>query len=200
MFANDNEVYSNIRALPDSDVLIAQATNDGFTLKQFYKMETNANEIHYENYGSWNPQSGIIDERETKIISRRRGNLHGKLITSSFVHLDKNSKNHLTDFVDKNVDSILKANYILVNIVLDKLNATKKDVFQYTWGYYNETTKKWSGMVGDIVTNGTDIGGDLIGKRYQIVNLTFNELSRNSTFHFFRSNALLGLPAIQHSN
>lgn len=159
MFVNDDKVFGNIRALADSDVLIAKATNGGFTLKQFYKPETDSREIYYENYGSWTLQSGITDERETKIISRRRQNLRGKTLTSSYVHLDKNSKNHLTDFVDKNVDSLMKLNYIMLNDVLDKMNATKKDIFQGSWGYYNERTKKWSGMVGDMVHKGADIGG-----------------------------------------
>jgi hypothetical protein len=161
MFVDDDEVSNGVQALPDSDVLIAQATNDGFALKQFYKTETNSREIHYENYGSWSIKSGIVDERESKIISRRRANLRGKLITSSYVLLDKNSKNHLTDYVDKNVDSIMKLNYMAVNDVLDKINATKKDLFQMTWGYYNERTKKWSGMVGDIIHRGAEIGGEI---------------------------------------
>jgi hypothetical protein len=159
MFADDMNVCSSIEALPDSDVLIAQPANDGFALNQFYKTETNAMEIHYEKYGSWSSERGIIDERESKIISRRRGNLRGKLITSSYVLLDRNSENHLTDFVDKNVDSISKSSYLVVDAVLDKLNATKKDFFKDTWGYFDEKTKKWSGMVGDIIDNGADIGG-----------------------------------------
>jgi hypothetical protein len=159
MFADDMNVCSSIQALPDSDVLIAHTTNDGFALNQFYKTETNAMEIHYENYGSWSLERGIVDERESKIISRRRGNLRGKLITSSYVLLDRNSENHLTDFVDKNIDSISKSSYLVVSAVLEKLNATKKDSFQTTWGYFNEGTQKWSGMVSDIVDNGADIGG-----------------------------------------
>lgn len=159
LFVENDKVLNSIRALTDSDVLIAQATNDGFALKQFYKIEENSNEIHYENYGSWSPQSGIVDERSQKIISRRRENLRGKLITTSYVMLNKDSRNHLTDFVDKNVDSIMKVNYIIVNSVLDRLNVTRKELFPGTWGYYNVKTKKWSGMVGDIAHNGADIGG-----------------------------------------
>lgn len=159
MFVEDDKVLNNVRALPDSDVLIAQATNDGFALKQLYRTDESSDETHYENYGLWSEQSGIVDERSSKIISRRRANLGGKLITSSYVALNKNSRNHLTDFVDKNVDSILKLNYIIVNTVLDKLNATKRDLFQGTWGYYNAKTRKWSGMVGDIIDKGADIGG-----------------------------------------
>lgn len=160
MFAENDKVWNNIRALTDSDVLIAQATNDGFALKQFYKIDEHSNEIHYENYGSWSSQSGIVDERSTKIISRRRENLRGKVITSSYVALNKDSRNHLSDFVNKNTDTILKLNYIIVNTMLDKLNCTKKELFQSTWGYYNPKSKKWSGMVGDVVHKGADIGGE----------------------------------------
>lgn len=167
MFVEDDKVLNSIRALPDSDVLIAEATNDSFVLKQFYKIDDNSTEIYFENYGVWNSaQSGIIDQRTTKIISRRRVDLKGKLMTTSYVALNKNSLNHLTDFVDKNIDSILKVNYIIVNSVLDMMNVTRKELFQSTWGYYNAKSKKWSGMVGDIVHKGADIGGE--NKRKQL--------------------------------
>ncbi|CRL01901.1 CLUMA_CG015435, isoform A, partial [Clunio marinus] len=159
MFVENNKILHHIKALVDSNVILAETTNDGFGLKQFYKIDEESNEIYFENYGSWDSKSGIVDERSTKIISRRRENLHGKLITSSYVALNKSSRNHLADFVDKSVDSILKYNYIMVNSVLDKLNVTKKELFQDTWGYYNVKTKNWSGMIGDIVYNGADIGG-----------------------------------------
>lgn len=164
MFAandGDDKVLSTFRALADSDVLIAQATNDGFALRQFYKIDGNSSEIHYENYGRWSAQSGIVDERSTKSISRRRENLRGKLITSSYVALNKDSRNHLADFVDKNIDSVLKLNYIMLNAVLDKFNVTRKEVFQGTWGYFNARSKKWTGMVGDLVHKGVDIGGKM---------------------------------------
>ncbi|CRK99425.1 CLUMA_CG012625, isoform A [Clunio marinus] len=165
IFVENNEVLRHIRALTDSDVLIAQIINDGFNLKKFYKIEEESSEIYCESYGSWSMQSGIKDERIMKVISQKRENLHGKLITSSYVALNKSSRNHLTDFADKNVDSILKYNYIIINSILDKLNVTKKELFQGTWGYYNVKTKKWSGMVGDIVHKGADIGGKIKRKK-----------------------------------
>lgn len=127
-----------------------------YNLKQFYKID---DKIYFEHYGIWSAKSGLSDERETHVIARRRANLHGKLITSSYVHLNKTSRQHLTDYVDKHVDSITKVNYLLINTILDTLNVTKKEIFQMTWGYYNIRTKKWSGMVGDIVHKGTDVGG-----------------------------------------
>lgn len=162
----------SIEALVDSDVLIPQASNDGsvsgghddvtvakYNLKQFYKIEENSHEIYYEHYGMWSSQSGIVDERKSTVISRRRVNLHGKLITSSYVYLNASSRAHLMNFVDKHVDSILKLNYMMVNTILDTMNVTKKELFQMTWGYFNARSRKWSGMVGDLVHNGADIGG-----------------------------------------
>lgn len=172
MFTANDAILREIPALVDSDILIPQASNGGsvsgskngddtaaFALKQFYKIEQNSDEIYYEHYGMWSLQSGIVDERKSTIISRRRANLYGKLITTSYVHLNRSSRAHLMDFVDSNVDSILKVNYMMVNIVLDVLNVTRKELFQMTWGYYNARTKKWSGMMGDLAHNGADIGG-----------------------------------------
>jgi len=161
IFVENEQPLPLIRALTDSNIVIAlPTTDDGFDLKQFYKTDANSDEIRYERFGVWHPQSGgIVDERNTKIISRRRANLHGKLITSSYVALNKNSRNHLTDFREKQVDSIMKYNYLIVNAVLDVLNATKKELFVGTWGYYNARSKKWSGMMGDVVHKGVEIGG-----------------------------------------
>lgn len=158
----ENETsLQNIPAMTDSDVLLVLPTIDGFNLKQFYKNELNSSEIYHEHYGEWTPQMGIIDERTTKVISRRRSNLHGKLVTTSYVVTNKDSRKHLGDFVDKHIDSLLKVNYIIVNDVLDFLNVTRKDTFVGTWGFYNPKTKKWTGMVGDIEHKGADIGGNI---------------------------------------
>lgn len=163
MFLNNDEALREILALPDSDILIAKSTEKGvFALKQFYKVEPSSTEIHYEHFGEWNPVNGLIDERKVKIISRRRRNLHGKLMTVSYVHLNKASRNHLADFVDKQTDGLLKTNYIILNAVLDQLNVTRKEIFQSTWGYYNPKTRKWSGMIDDMINNGADIGGFII--------------------------------------
>lgn len=160
IFQKNDEFHNKVSSFPDSDILIANSTDDGgFILRQFYRTEPKSGEIIYEHFGLWTPHSGLIDEREVKINSRRRKNLLGKLMTVSYVHLDKASRNHLSDFVDTQTDALLKTNYIILNAVLDNLNVTKKELFQSTWGYYNPKTKKWSGMMRDIVEKGADIGG-----------------------------------------
>jgi hypothetical protein len=181
---NQNEnILRNVRALVDSDIIIPQTINhndsdsdadihvdvdvdddddEGYDLKQFYKIDKdNSGEIYYEHYGKWNRKQGFVDERVTKVIARRRGNIKGKLITASYVHLNRSSKDHLLDFVDKNVDSLMKMNYAIVDVAMEAINATKKDLFQLTWGYLNARTKKWSGMMGDVVHKGADIVGNL---------------------------------------
>lgn len=160
IFVDGDNVLSGIRALADSDVVIAEATNDGFSLKQFYKIESTSAEIIHERYGKWKPESGIVDERSSSVVSRRRMDLRGRTITSSYVATNSNSRNHLTDFVDKHIDGVSKLNYIVVNTVLDRLNASKKEYFHGTWGYFNAKSKTWDGMVGDLMHHGADIGGE----------------------------------------
>lgn len=173
IFGNDKEVLKRIRALADSDIMLAESTADGFNLQQFYKIDEESDEIYFETYGTWNSTSGIVDERSTKIISRRRENLRGKTITSSFVVLKNDSRNHLTDFADKNIDSMTKMNYLIVNSILDKLNVTRKELFQGTWGYYDKPTKQWSGVMGDLVYHRADIGGENKSKTFRIKFLSF---------------------------
>lgn len=184
---DSSSFHNKISSLPDSDILIAKASSSStiddsgeFVLQQFYKTEltsATAGEVNYEHFGKWTPLLGIIDERKIKVNSRRRRNLHGKLMTVSYVHLDKRSRNHLSDFVDTQTDSILKTNYIILNAILDNLNATKKELFQSTWGYYNPKTKKWSGMMGDIVHKGADIGGKIC--IIFVISLLSRKTSRN---------------------
>lgn len=38
------------------------------------------------------------------------------------------------------------------------LNASIIYFFVDTWGYYNETTKQWSGMIGNLVNNEAELG------------------------------------------
>jgi len=163
IFMENEKLLNGFRALVDSNIVIAlPASNESFALKQFYKLNADSSELYFENFGKWNEAGGIVDERDTRIISRRRSNLRGKLISASYVTLNRNSRNHLTDFREKQIDSITKYNYLVINTVLDVLNATRKELFVGTWGYYNARSKKWSGMMGDVVHKGVDMIGKLL--------------------------------------
>lgn len=160
IFAPNQSDLNSIPAQVDSNIAIIQSISNTteFHLKQFYKI---SNESFFEDFDTWNIQSGTSTNRKFQSISSARMNLRGALITSSHVQLDKRSTAHLDDFTDKHIDSIMRVNYQLINTMLEPLNVSKKHVFQNTWGYFNKETKMWSGMVGDVIHNGADIGGEL---------------------------------------
>ena len=40
------------------------------------------------------------------------------------------------------------------------LNATVNYTFVESWGYFNTETSEWSGMIGDLVGDRSEIGGN----------------------------------------
>lgn len=49
----------------------------------------------YENFGYWSLQTGLVDIRTTRILSRRRKNLKGHLLKAPMVFPHANSEKHL---------------------------------------------------------------------------------------------------------
>lgn len=149
--------FKSIPALIDSNIITAELSTN--TLSQFYKIEKDSKNIIKESFAELQANGELIDTRSVKSLSRRRQNLMGKTVTASHVLLNEDSKNHLTNFKQKNVDTITKMNYIIVKDLLDAINPTKKEVFRKTWGYENATTKIWNGIVGDLTQKRAEIGG-----------------------------------------
>lgn len=58
---------------------------------------------------------------------------------------------------DKHIDSIVKANYPLTNHLINFVNSTVEITVEYTWGYRNRTTGQWTGMIGKLVNNVSDL-------------------------------------------
>lgn len=46
----------------------------------------------YEEFGSWSPGGGLIDLRTTRILSRRRRNLHGHEFKATTVFMQEGSE------------------------------------------------------------------------------------------------------------
>lgn len=170
----DDDVITieELAVLPDSNVVIVDFIGDGnCILQQIYKIELTWTNI-YENYGFWNKTNGLTDLRSTNVLSRRRKNLKGKVLTASIVLTNNDTINHLTDYHNTYIDPITKSNYICVNDLMNSLNVSKKFIFTSTWGYFNKTTNRWSGMLRDIVENKADIGGTSIfmtGDRVEVI-------------------------------
>ncbi|GAB0093574.1 uncharacterized protein DMENIID0001_087340 [Sergentomyia squamirostris] len=154
------ELQGVMESLPlrlDSYVILAEVINSAnLSLKHVFKLNK---QINHEDYGGWSPSGGISDIRPTRILSRRRANLHGTRLSAAVVLTKEDSKNHLNDQKDRHIDSISKVNYQLTNILLDKLNATREFKWYKSWGHKNQTTGKFEGYIGDLAYSNVDIGG-----------------------------------------
>lgn len=53
----------------------------------------------YEDFGIWTNENGLVDSRQSRILSRRRQNLRGHRLIAPTVFLQKGSENH-TDLDD----------------------------------------------------------------------------------------------------
>lgn len=67
-----------------------------------------------EEFGSWAPQTGIHDNRSTRIISRQRKNQFGKQFVSSTVILSNDSLNHMDDYMYEKLSG--RINSIVINL------------------------------------------------------------------------------------
>jgi ionotropic glutamate receptor len=59
---------------------------------------------------------------------------------------------------DKHIDTITKVNYHLTNYLVEFLNASIEYSVVSTWGYQDNQTNEWSGMIGELVTKTADLG------------------------------------------
>jgi glutamate receptor, ionotropic, invertebrate len=112
-----------------------------------------------EDYGTWDPQNRLTDLRSSHILSRRRLNIRQSPMASSLVIRNEDTVNHLYDYQDRHVDSITKFTFQIIDITMRVMNASKTYHYVPIWGYLNQTTQKYSGMMGDLVDGVSDIGG-----------------------------------------
>lgn len=120
-----NRHYASLNTLrlrPDSDVTIVQydSTTLDYRLQQslyhrsigglffaltwssysfaVYKIHSTVEAITFEPFGRWSNETGLLDERSTRILSRRRRDLKGRTISVSMVLTNNDSINHLDDY------------------------------------------------------------------------------------------------------
>lgn len=99
------------------------------------------------------------NERGAVAISRQQApGLAGTLINASLVITHNDSMNHLTDYTDKHLDTISKVNYLLTNDLIVYLNATVHYSIVSSWGYLNNETGHWDGMIGELVRGEAQVG------------------------------------------
>lgn len=98
------------------------------------------------------------DWRATSMRRREQLGLQRYQINASLVITHNESMDHLSDYVDKHIDTISKVNYLLTNDVANFINATMNYRVVASWGYRDNDSGLWSGMIGELVTNQAQIG------------------------------------------
>nr|ALR72541.1 ionotropic receptor IR2 [Colaphellus bowringi] len=152
------ESFLSLDILVDSDVtLLEENKNKSVSATKIYKRHRN-HPLVIEKMGYWTKTAGLRDDREEKIMVRRRKNLQQIPLNTCIVITHNDSLKHLTDKRDKHIDSIAKVNYVLVEHLSDIVNVTLNYSIQNTWGYKNNKSE-WSGMIGELTKNEADIGG-----------------------------------------
>lgn len=63
-----------------------------------YKTHKEMTFLYKEIFGTWSESNGLVDERSTRILSKRRRNLMGRTVSVAMVLTNNDSINHLTDY------------------------------------------------------------------------------------------------------
>ncbi|XP_028050022.1 probable glutamate receptor [Monomorium pharaonis] len=151
------KIFDNLAIYPDSDVIIAKRLDGNFfELLSVYRPSSQRGVI-WENRGNWTIENGL-KMRTLEVASARRKNLQQTALKSCLVVTNPNTINHLTDFKDKTVDPVTKANYPWILHIVNRMNATVSFEVTNSWGYRTENGS-WSGMIGMLERQEIDIGG-----------------------------------------
>nr|QNL15110.1 ionotropic receptor 75u [Aulacocentrum confusum] len=162
--------FEALQVYPDSEVTVGQRIDENFiNIISMYRPGPSGN-IILEDRGFWSDLEGlqISDKNPT---SRRRQDLQGTHLKSCLVMTDLDTLNHLSDYKDKQIDAVTKANYIWVQHLVNRMNATIDFTWRNTWGYQDKNGT-WGGMIGLLDRGEIDIGGTatfLISSRIGVV-------------------------------
>ncbi|XP_025073844.1 uncharacterized protein LOC105426276 [Pogonomyrmex barbatus] len=151
------EIFEDLAVYPDSNViLIRRFHGDFLELLSVYRPSPQRGVI-WENRGNWTIENGLR-MKTFDVASARRKNLQRTALKSCLVMTEPNTINHLTDFKDKSIDPVTKANYPWIIHLVNRMNATVSFEITNSWGYRAENGS-WSGMIGMLDRREIDIGG-----------------------------------------
>ncbi|XP_076222964.1 glutamate receptor U1-like isoform X2 [Nomia melanderi] len=151
------ETFREMAVFPDSEVFLARRLRGDFTeIRSIYRRGP-LSEVVLEDRGNWTADGGVLP-RDLLPTSRRRRDLAGTHLRSCLVITDPDTINHLTDYENKHIDSITKANYPWMLTMVARMNATISFRMTDSWGYKDQNGS-WSGMVGLLQRGEIDIGG-----------------------------------------
>uniref|UniRef100_A0A182MNM0 Ionotropic glutamate receptor C-terminal domain-containing protein n=1 Tax=Anopheles culicifacies TaxID=139723 RepID=A0A182MNM0_9DIPT len=132
-------------------------------VRQQYRLSTASSSAPiYETFGIWEPNLGVHfgpSADRPPSTSVRRQNFQQFQLRASLVILHNETLNHLDDLHDKHIDTISRVNYLLTKSVAHALNATVRFSIVDTWGYRDQETDRYNGMIGELQSDLADLGG-----------------------------------------
>lgn len=100
--------------------------------------------------------------RIIRILSKRRKNLRGKSIRAAFVAQHNATMKYLGTYKNRVEDPMAKLNYFVIKYLTESVNAKLDIKFVSSWGYLDTNTGKWDGVMGSLISNQSDIGGNAL--------------------------------------
>ncbi|XP_072744983.1 ionotropic receptor 75a-like [Anoplolepis gracilipes] len=151
------EIFKDLAVYPDSDVVLAKRFDDDFLqLISIYRPSSQRGVI-WEDRGNWTVENKIR-LRTFDVASARRRNLQQTTLKSVVVMTNPDTINHLTDYKNKIIDPLSKANYIWIVHLINRMNATINFTYVNDWGQ-NYGNGSFGGMTGLLARREVDIPG-----------------------------------------
>lgn len=107
-----------------------------------YKIRNSSQILREENFGVWTNNTGLVDQRTSNIIARRRKNLHKELLLINTAMLHKDSFQYLDTYRGKEHDTAIRVCLSQMKIIIDTLNGTNKYMLTERIGYDGIYVKK----------------------------------------------------------
>ncbi|XP_050580162.1 uncharacterized protein LOC126917392 isoform X2 [Bombus affinis] len=157
--ARVDRTFRNMAVYPDSEVIVATKLRVEDNLAEITSVYRPSpyHGVITENRGNWTTDGGVR-AANLHAASRRRRNLRQTPLKSCLVMTDPDTINHLTDYENKHIDAVTKANYPWMLHIASRTNATIDFRVTNTWGYQQENGS-WTGLTGMLQRREIDIGG-----------------------------------------
>lgn len=95
--------------------------------------------------------------------------------------------NTLKHFRDTHIDSLAKNTYLIIENLIQGLNATRRNLIHSTWGYKDPKTGRLGGMLGDLIEGRAHMGGSVLlvmADRVHVIDYVAETLRTNGGFVF----------------
>ncbi|XP_021928480.1 probable glutamate receptor isoform X2 [Zootermopsis nevadensis] len=154
---SDTDMLLGLNLLLDSDVVVGRRVSENrFRLMEVYKRGTREGLVWGET-GTWQLDAAGVEPTSSHILSVRRTNIHKSVLKAVMVVTNNDTLNHLSDTINKHIDTITKVNDVLFHHIVDVLNASVETTVVDTWGY-PDSAGNWSGLTGYLQRSEADIG------------------------------------------